>query len=165
MDCSTPGSPVLHYLPECAQIYRVSDDTQPSHPLSLPSPPALNLSSVSVFSNESALHIRWPKSWNFSFSISHFIKYTGLISFRIDWFDLPVVQGTLKSLLQHHSLKAQILWHSVFFMVQFSHLYMTIGKTTALIMQTFVSKVLSLLFNTLSRVVIAFLSRNKCLLL
>ena len=165
MDCSTPGSPVLHYLPECAQIYRVSDDTQPSHPLSLPSPPALNLSSVSVFSNESALHIRWPKSWNFSFSISPFSKYTGLISFRIDWFDLPVVQGTLKSLLQHHSSKAQILWHSVFFMVQFSHLYMTIGKTTALIMQTFVSKVLSLLFNTLSRVVIAFLSRNKCLLL
>ena len=108
MDCSTPGSPVLHYLPECAQIYRISDDTQPFHPLSLPSPPALNLSSISVFSNKSALHIRWPKSWNFSFSISPFSEYSGLISFRIDWFDLLAVQGTLKSLLQHHGLKESI---------------------------------------------------------
>ena len=165
MDCSTPGSPVLHYLPECAQIYRTSDDTQPFHPLSLPSPPALNLSSISVFSNKSALHIRWPKSWNFSFSISPFSEYSGLISFRIDWFDFPVVQGTLKSLLQHHSSKAQILWHSVFFMVQFSHLYMTIGKTTALTIRTFVSEVMSLLLNRLSRLVIAFLPRSKHLLI
>ena len=103
--------------------------------------------SIRVFSNESALHIRWPKYWSFSFSISPSNEYSGLISFKIDWFDLLAVQGTLKSLLQHHSSKASILWHSAFFMVQLSHPYMTTGKTIALTRQTFVSRVMSLLFN------------------
>ena len=120
---------------------------------------------IKIFSSEWALHIRWPKYWSFSFSISPSNEYSGLISFRIDWFDLLGVQGTLKSLLQHHSLKAIILWHSAFFMVQLSHLYMTTGKTIALTRGTFVSKVMSLLFTTLSRFVIAFLPRSKCLLI
>ena len=107
----------------------------------------------------------WPKYWNFSFSISPSDEYSGLISFRIDWFDLIEVQGTLKSLLQHHSSKASILRHSAFFMVQLSHPYMTTGKTIALTSQTFVSKVMSLLFNTLSRLVITFLPRSKRLLI
>ena len=110
-----------------------------------------------------ALCIRWPKYWSFNFSISSSNEYSGLVSFRIDWFDL--VQGTLKSLLQHHSLKAPILEHSAFFMVQLSHLYMTTGKATALSRWTFVNKVMSLLFNTLSRFVIAFLPSSKCLLI
>ena len=110
--------------------------------------------SIRVFSSESVLLFRWPKFWSFSISSSN--EYSGLISFRIDWFYLLVVQGTLKSLLQHHNSKASILWHSAFFMVQLSHLYMTTGKTIALTTQTFVSKVMSLLFNTLSR----FLSRS-----
>ena len=153
MDCSTPGFPVLHYLPEFAQthVHRVGDTIQPSHPLSFPSPPALSLSSIRLFSNESALRIMWPKYWSFSFAMSPSNNYSGLISFRIDWFDLFAVQGILKSLLWHHSLKASVLQHSVFFMVQLSRPYMTTGKTIALTRQTFVGKVMSLLFNMLSR--------------
>ena len=117
--------------------------------------------SIRVFSNESVLHIRWPKYWSFSFNISPSSKYSGLISFRIDWFDLPAVRGSLKSLLQHHSSKASILWRSAFFMVQFSHPHMTTGKTIALTRQAFVGKVMSLLFNMLSRLVIAFLPMSK----
>ena len=120
---------------------------------------------IRVFSNESSLCIRWPEYWSFSFSISPSRKYSGLISFHIDWFDLLTLQGTLKSLLQHHSLKASILWLSAFFMVQLSHPYMTTGKTIALARQTFVSKVISLLINMLSRFVIAFLPRSKRLLI
>ena len=116
-----------------------------------------------VFSNESALQIRWPKYWSFSFSISPSNEYSGLISFRIDWFGLLAVQGTLKSLLQHHSSKASILQHSAFFMVPLSHPYTTTGKTIALTRWTFVGKVMSLLFNMLSPLVIAFLPRSKCL--
>ena len=117
--------------------------------------------SIRGFSNESVLHIRWPKYWSFSFSISPSNEYSGLISFRINWLDLLVVQGTLKSLLQHHSSKASILQRSAFFMVQISHPYMTTGKTIALTRQTFVGKVMSLLFNMLSRLVINFLPKNK----
>ena len=117
--------------------------------------------SIKIFSNESVLHIRWPKYWSFSFSISPYNEYSGLIFFRMDSFDLLEVQGTLKSLLQHHSLKTSILQHPAFFMVQISHPYMTTGKSIALTIQTFVSKVLSILFNTLSRFVIAFLPRGK----
>ena len=120
--------------------------------------------SIRVFANESALHIRWPKYWSFSFSISPSNEYAGLISFRIDWFDLAV-QGTFKSLLQHHSSKASILWHSTFVMVQLSHPYMTTGKTIALTRRTFVGKVMSLLLNMLSRLVIAFFPRSKRLLI
>ena len=121
--------------------------------------------SIRVFSNESVLHIRWPKYWHFSFNISPSNEYSGLISFRMDWLDLLPVQGTLKSLLQHHNSKAPILWNSAFFIVQLSHPYMTTGKTTALTRWTFVGKVLSLLFNILSRFVIAFLPRSKHLLI
>ena len=122
-------------------------------------------SSIRIFSNESALHIRWPKYWSFSFSIDPSSEYSGLISFRTDWFDLLAVQGTLKSLLQHHSSKASILQCSAFFMVQLSHPYRTIGKTTALTRRTFVRKAMSLLFNTLSRFVRAFLPRSKHILI
>ena len=126
--------------------------------------PLLLLSSIfpciRVFSNESDLHIRWPKYWSFSFSISPFSEYSGLFSFRVDWFDLLAVQGTLKSPLQHHSSKASVLWHSVFFMVQLSHPHMTTG-TIALTVWTFVGKVMSLLFNTVSRFVIALLPKSK----
>ena len=118
--------------------------------------------SIRVFSSESVLRIRWPKYWSFSFSISLSSEYSGLISFRIDWFDLLAVQGTLKSLLQHHSSKAPILWCSAFLIVQLSHPYMTTGKTIALTRQTFVSKVMSLLFNMLPRFFLAFLPRSKC---
>ena len=121
--------------------------------------------SIRGFSSESVLCIRWPKYWSFSFSISLSNEYSGLISFRIDWFDPLAVQGTLKSLLQHHSSKASILRQSAFFMIQLLHPYMTIGKTIALTRQTFVSKVMSLLFNMLSRLFIAFLPRIKCLLI
>ena len=121
--------------------------------------------SIGVFSNESVLCIRWPKLWSFSFSISPSNGYSGLISFRIDWFDLFAVQGTLKSLLQHHSSKASILWCSVFFIVQLSHPYMTTGKTIALTRWTFINKVMSLLFNILLRLVITFLPRSKRLLI
>ena len=120
--------------------------------------------SIRVFSNESTLHIRWPKYWSFGFSISPSKEHPGLI-FRMDWLDLLEVQGTLKSLLQHHSSKASILWCSAFFTVQLSHPYMTTGKTIVLTRQTFVGKVMSLLFNALSRFVIAFLQRRKHLLL
>ena len=123
------------------------------------------LPTIRVFSNESVLCIRWLKNWSFSFSINPFNEYSGLISFRIDWFDLLAVQGTLKSLLQHHSSKTSILQHSAFFIVQLSHSYMTTGKTVTLTRQTFVAKVISLLFNMLSRLVIAFLPRGKCLLI
>ena len=121
--------------------------------------------SIRVFSNESALHIRWPKYWSFSFNISPSNEHPGLISFRIDWLDLLAVQGTLKSLLHHHSSKASILRRSAFFTVQLSHPYMTTGKTIALTRQTFVGKVMSLLLNMLSRLVITFLPRSKHLLI
>ena len=123
-----------------------SDAIQPSHPLSSPSPPAFNFSSIRVFSNESVLRIRWPKYWSFSCSISPSNEYSGLISFRIDWLDLLAVQGTLKGLLHHHSSKASILQCSTFFMVQISHPYMTTRKTIAMTRWTFVGKVMSLLF-------------------
>jgi len=131
------------------------------HPLLLP---PLIFPSIRVFSNESVLHIRWPKYWSFSFSISPSNEYSGLISFRMDWFDLLAVQGTLKSHLQCHCSKTSILQRSAFFMVQLSHPYKT-GKTTALTRWTFVNKIMSLLFNMLSRLVIAFLPRSKCLLI
>ena len=121
--------------------------------------------SIRVFSNVSTLHMRWPKYWSFSFSISPSSEHTGLISFRMDWLDLLAVQGTLKSLLQHHSSKASILWCSAFFRVQLSHPYMTTGKTIALTRWTFVGKVMSLLLKMLSRLVITFLSRSKHLLI
>ena len=164
MDYSTPGFPVLHCLPEFAQthVHQVSDAIQPSQPLSSPSPPAFNLSRIRVFLNESAFHIRWPQYWSFSISSSN--EYSRLIFFQINWFDLLAVQGTLKSLLQHHNLKASILCLSVFFRVQLSHPYMTTGKNIALSICTFVSKVMCLLFNMLSRFVIVFLPRSKLLL-
>ena len=121
--------------------------------------------SIRVFSNESTLHMRWPKYWSFSFSISPSNEHPGLISFRVDWLDLLAVQGTLKSLLQHHSSKASILQCSGLFTVQLSHPYMTTGKTIALTRQTFVGNVMSLLLNMLSRLVITFLPRSKCLLI
>ena len=121
--------------------------------------------SIRVFFNESTLRMRWPKYWSFSFSIIPSKEHPGLISFRMDWLGLLAVQGTLKSLLQHHSSKASILWCSTFFTVQLSHPYMTTGKTIALTRQTFVGKVMSLLFNMLSRLVITFLLRSKCLLI
>ena len=167
MDCSTPGFPVHHQLPELAQshVHRVGDAIQPSHSLSSPFPPAFYLPSIKVFSNESVLCKRWPEYWSFSFSISPSNKYSGLISFRIDWLDLLAVQETLKSLLQHHSSKASILQHSAYFRVQISHPYMTTGKTIALTRWTFVGKVMSLIFNSLPRLVIVFLPRSKHLLI
>ena len=160
-----PGIPVLHHLPELAQIHVhcVHDSIQPSHPLLSPSPPACSLSQNQGLFYESALCIGWPKYWSFSISPSN--EYSGLISFRIDSFDLLAVQGTLRSPLQHHSSKASILWRSAFFMVQRSYPHVTIGKTIALMILTFVSKVMSLLFNMLSRLVIAFLPRSKRLLI
>ena len=132
------------------------------HPLLLlpPIPP-----SIKVFSNESTLCMRWPKYWSFSFSFSPSNEHPGLISFRVDWLDLLAVQGTLKSLFEYHSSKASIFRHSPFFTVQLSHPYMTMGKTIALTRQTLVGKVMSLLFNMLSRLVITFLPRSKCLLI
>ena len=132
------------------------------HPLLLP---PLIFPSIRVFSNELVLCIRWPKYWSFSFSMNPSNEYSGLISFRMDWFDLLAVQGTLKSLLQHHSSKASVLRRSAFFIVQLSHPYMTTGKTIALTRETFVGKVMSLLFNVLSRLVITFLPRSKRLLI
>ena len=162
-----PGLPVHHHLPEFTQthVHRVSDAIQPSHPLSSPSPPAPNPSQHQSLYSESALRMRWPEYWSFSFSIIPFKEHPGLISFRMDWLDLLAVQGTLKSLLQHHSSKASILWCSAFFTVQLSHPYMTTGKTIALIRCTSVGKVISLLFNSLSRLAITFLPRSKCLLI
>ena len=130
------------------------------HPF--PFPPSI-FPSIRVFSNESVFHIRWPKYWSFSFNISPSKEYSGLTSFRMDWLDLLAVQGTLKSLLQHHSSKASIFWYSAFFIVQLSHPYMTTGETIALTRRIFVGKVMSLLFNMLSRLVITFLPRSKCL--
>ena len=166
MNHSTPGLPVHHQLPEVTQthVHRVSDAIQPSHPLSSPSPPSHNPSQHQSLSNESTLRMRWPKYCSFSFSIIPSQEHPGPISFRMDWLDLLAVQGTLKGLLQHHSSKASILWRSAFFTVQLSHPYMTTGKTISLIRQTFVGKVMSLLFNMLSRFVITFLPRTKCLL-
>ena len=164
-----PSLPVHHQLPEITQthVHRVGDSIQPSHPLLSPSPPAFNFPRIGIFSNESALHIRWPKYWSFSFSISPSNEYSGLISFRMDWLHLLAVQGTLTSLLQHHSSKASVLQCSAFFIVQFSHPYMTTGKTTALTRRTFVCKVMSLLFNMVlvKRLVTAFLPRRKRLLI
>ena len=121
--------------------------------------------SIRIFSNESVLHIRWPKYWSFSFSINPSNEYSGLIYFKIDWLDLVAVQGTFKSLLQYHSSKASVLWCSAFFIVQLSHPYMITGETIAMTRQAFVSKVMALLFNMLSRWVKAFLPRSKCLLI
>ena len=167
MDCSSPCFPVHHQLPELTQthVHWVGDAIQPSHLLSSPSPPAFNFPIIRVFSNESVLHIRWPKYWSFSFSISPSNEYSGLISFRMDWLDILAIQGTLKSLLQCHSSKTSILRRSAFFIVHLSHPYMTTGKTIALTRQTFVGKVMSLLFNIPSRLVIAFIPRSKSLLI
>ena len=167
MNDSMPGLPVHHQLLEFPQTH-VHQSVMPStnlilcHPLLLlpPIPP-----SIRVFSSESTLHMRWVKYWSFSFSISPSSEHPGLMSFRMDWLDLLAVQGTLKSLLQHHSSKASILRLSVFFTVQLSHPYMTTGKTIALTRWTLVGKVMSLLFNMLSRLVIIFLPRSKCLLI
>ena len=168
MNCSTPGLPVHHHLPEFSQthVHWVGDAIQPFHPLLSPSPPAPNPSQDrSFFSNESTLRMRWPKYWSFSFSISPSKKHPGLISFRMDWLDLLAVQGTLKSLLQHHNAKASILQRSAFFTVQLSHPYMTTGKTIALNRRTLIGKVTSLLLNMLSRLVITFLPRSRRLLI
>ena len=163
MDCSTPGFPVHHHLPELLKLMSIKS-VMPSNHLILCCPLLLLPSifpNIRVFSNESVFRIRWPKYWSFSLNISPSNEYSGLISLRTDLFDLLAVQGTLKSLLQHHSSKASFLQHSAFFVVQLSHPYMTIGKTIALTRGTFVGKVTSLLFNILSRVVIAFLPRSK----
>ena len=155
IDCNMPSLPVHHQLSEITQIHVhwVGDAIQPSHPLSSPSPPASIFLSIRVFSNESTLHISWPKYWSFSFSISPSNEHPGLISFKMDWLDLLAVQGTRKSLLQHQRSKALTLRCSAFFIVQLSHPYLTNGKTIALPRQTFVGKVTSLLFNMLSRLV------------
>ena len=150
-------------------MHRVSDAIQPSHPLLSPSPPAFNLSQHQGLFKWSVLHARWPKYWSFSFSISPTNEYSGLISFRINWFDLLAVQETLKSLLQATEdaspSKPSILQHSAFFIVQLSHPYMTTGKTIPLTKWNFVGKVMSLLFNILYRLIIPFLPRRKCLLI
>ena len=162
VDFSTPGFPVHHQLQEPTQTH-VHCIRVPSNHLTL-CRPLLLLSifpSIRVFSNESVLHIRWSKYWTFSISISPSNEYSGLISFRIDWFELFAVQETLKTLLQHHSSKASILWWSAFFIVQLSHPYMTTGKTILLTIWIFIGKVMSLLFNKLSSFIRAFLPRNK----
>ena len=140
MKHSTPGIPVHHHLPEFTEthIHQVGDAIQPSHPLFSPSPPVPSPSQhQSLFSNESTFRMRWPKYWSFSFSMSPSIEHPGLISFRMDWLDLLAVQGTLKSLLQHHSSKASIVCRSAFFTVQLSHPYMTTGKTIAMVLAPF----------------------------
>ena len=167
MDCSTPGLSVHHNSQSLFKLVSTepvmaSNHLINCHPLlCLPS----IFPSIRVISNESVLCIRWPKYWSFSFSISPFNEFSGLISFRIDWLDLLVVQGTLKSLLQQHSSKASILQCSAFFIIQLSHPYMTTGKTIALTRQTFVWKLMTLLFNMLSWLVITFLPRSKRLLI
>ena len=167
MDCSTPGFPVHYQLLEPTQNH-VHVSVMPTKHLilcrSLLLPPPIP-PSIRVFSSDSVLHSRCPKDCSFSFSISPFNEYSGLISFRMDMFDFLAVQGTLKSLLQHHSLKASILWFSAFFIVRLSHLYMTTGKTIALTRWIFVGKVMSLPFNMLSRLGITFLLRSKHLLI
>ena len=160
MDCSKPGLPVHHQLPELLKLMSI-ELVMPSNHLILCHPLLLMPSiftSIRIFPNESVLHIRWPKYWSFSFNISPSNEHSKLISFRMN---LPAIQGTLKSLLQHHSSKASVLQCSSFFIVQLSHPYMTTGKTIALTRQTFVGKVMSLLFNMLSRLVITFLPRSK----
>ena len=167
MNRSTPGLPGHHLLPEFIQtdVHRVSDSIQPSHPLSSPSPAAPNPSQhQGLFQWVNSSH-EVPRYWSFSFSISPYSEHPGLISFRMDWLDLLAVQGTLKSLLQHHSSKASILWCSAFFTVQLSHPYMTTGKTIVLTRWTFVGKAMPLLFNMPSRLVITFLPRSKHLLI
>ena len=165
MDCSMPGLPVHQQILELAQTHLHRDAIQQSHPLSSPSPPVFNLSQhQGLFQWVTSLH-QVAKLLDFSFNISPSNEYSGLIFFRIDWFDLLEVQGTLKSLLQHHSSKASILWCSAFFMVHLSYSYMTTGKTIALTRRTFFGKVMSLLFNMLSQLVIAFLLRSKSLLI
>ena len=162
MDCSTPGFPFHHQLPELAEthVHIVGDAIYPSHPLSSPSPPAFNLSQhQGLFQWVSSLHLV-AKVLEFQLQHQFFNEYSGLIFFWMDWLDLLEVQGTLKSLHQHHSSKASILRHSAFFTVQLSHPYMTTGKSIALTGWTFIGKVMSLLFNSLSRLVIAFLSRS-----
>ena len=167
MNCSTPGPPVHHQLRSSLRLTSIESVMPSSHlilcrPLLLLPPIP---TSIRVFSNESTLRMRWPKYWSFSFNISPSKEHPELISFRMDWLDLLAVQGTLKSLLQLHSSKASILQHSAFFTVQLSHPYMTTGKTIALTRRTFVGKVMSLLFNLLSRLVITFLPRSKRLLI
>ena len=167
MNCSMPGFPVHHQLPESTKLMSI-ESVMPSNRLILCRPLLLLPSippSIRVLSHESALRIRWPKCWSSSFNISPSNEHPGLISFRMDWLDLLAVQGTLKSLLQHHSSKASILQCSAFFTVQLSHPYVTTGKTIALTRQTFVGKVMSLLLNMLSRLVITFLLRSKQLCL
>ena len=162
MDCSTTGFPVHHLLLELKLIS--IESVMPSNCLILCHPLLLlssSLPSIRVFSNEWLLHIRWPKYLSFSFNINLSNEYSGLITLRMDWLHLLAVQGTLKSLLQHHSSKASILQHLAFFIVQFSHTHMTTGKTIALTEWTFVGKVMSLLLNMLSRLVITFLPRSK----
>ena len=167
MDCST--QPLLSFTVSRSLFKLMSDESvMPSNHLILCYPllfPHSIFPSIRVFSNESVLRIRWPKYWSFSFNISPSNEYSRLISFRRDWLGLLAVQGTLKSLHQHHSSKASILQCLAFFIVQLSHPYMTTGKTIALTRRTFVSKVMSLLFNMLSRLVITFLPRSKCLLI
>ena len=167
MDCSTPGVPVLHYLPEFVQTHAI-ESVMPSIHLIL-CRLLLRLLSffpcINVFSSELALCIRWPNCWIFTFSISPFNECSGLISFRIDGFDLLTVQGTLRSLLQHHSLKASILWHSDFFMVQLSHPYITTGKTITLTTQTFVAKVVSCFLIHCPGLSELFLPRSKHILI
>ena len=162
-----PGLPVHYQLPELAQtrVHWVNDEIQPSHPLSSPSSLTFNLSQHQGFSNELVLPIRWPKYWSFHFSTSPSNEYSELISFRKDLLDLLATQGTLKGLLQYHSSNTAILQHSAFFIVQLSHPYMTTGKNIALTRQAFVGKVMSLLFNKLSMLVINFLLRSKHLLI
>ena len=163
MNCSTPGLPVHHQLPEFTQTQSI-ESVMPSSHLILCRPLLLLPSifpSIRVFSNESALCNRWPEYWNFSFNISPSNEHPGLISFRMDWLDLLAVQGTFKSLLQHHSSKSSILQRSALFIVQLSHPYMTTGKTIVLTRRTFVGKVMSLLLNMLSRLVITFLPRSS----
>ena len=168
MDCSTPGFPVHHQLPTLSLLKLMSIVlVMPSNHLILYHPflllPSI-FTSIMVFSKESVPHIKWPKYWSFSCSISPSNEYSEIISFRMDWSDLLVVQGTVKSLPKHHSSKASVLWHSAFFIVKLSYPCMTTGKTIALTRRTFVNKVMSLLFNMLSRLVITFLPRSKCLL-
>ena len=167
MDWSTPGLPVHHQLLELAQthVLWVSDAIQPSHPLLSPFLLPSVLPSIRVFSNGSGLHIRWPKYWSFSFSISPSNEYLGLLSFTMDWLDVLAVQGTLESLLQHHSSEASMLWCLALFIVQLSHPYMTTGKTIALTIWTFVGKLMALLSNMLSNLTITFLPRCKHLLI
>ena len=166
MDCSLSGFPVQLLELTQAHVHQVGDAIQPFHPLCSPFPPALNLSQhQGFFSNKSVFRITWLKNWSFNSIIGPFNECSGLISFRMDCLDLLAVQGTLKSLLQHHSSKASILWHSAFFIAQLSHPYMTTRKTIALTRRTFVGKVMSLLFNMLSKLVITFLPRSKRLLI